>query len=305
MQNKISCKQSDGYESYLYQFLTSTSIPSGTFVIFHGMAEHHNRYQNFADFLNGYGYDVYLYDHRGHGTDKKLEELGFFTTKEGDKRVIEDAISITKYVKERSRSKKIILFGHSMGSLILRNVLHHYDEIDCAIVCGTTNPPKLATRFGILLSATQIKLKGPKHRSYFLNNLLFNSKHYKKICNRTAFDWLSRNNPSIGTYIDDPYCGFICTSSFYNDLFHLTLNATKIKLAKNMRRDLPILIISGDHDPVGNLGKQISNYFLLLQRLGFKSVDCTLYADCRHELLNELNREEIMQDIVDWVEKHA
>lgn len=296
-------KQSDGYETILYPFLCSLPTPHGTFLIFHGMAEHHERYRSLAEYLNSFGYDVYLYDHRGHGTDKKMEELGFFSSENGYKKVVTDAISVTKFVKSHNRSNRIILLGHSMGSIILRNVLQQYDSVDCAIICGSTYPPLLLSRAGLLLSSVEKKIKGPKHISHFMNHVLFETKPYKKLCKRTAYDWLSRSNTSVGEYINDPYCGFICTSSFYSDLIHLTLNASKPALIKRTRRDLPLLIISGDHDPVGGYGKQITKYFSLLQTLGFKSVNCTLYSEGRHELFNEINREEIMRDVKDWVNK--
>ena len=301
--NKNIVRQNDGYETVLYPCLSNSKEPHATFLILHGMAEYHDRYREFADHLNSLGYDVYLYDHRGHGKDKKIEELGFFASSNGYKKVIEDAITITKYVKKINRSDSIVLFGHSMGSLILRNVLQHYDAVDAAILCGSTSPSQFITRMGLFISTIEKKRKGPRHISYLLNKLMFQSKPYKKLCKRTAFDWLSRSVPSVSAYIGDAYCGFICTTSFYNDLLHLVLNATTTKKIKKTRKDLPLLIISGENDPVGGFGKQISKLFLQLQKLGFKNVDCTLYSECRHELLNEFNRDEIMRDITDWVEK--
>lgn len=190
-----------------------------------------------------------------------------------------------------------------MGSIILRNVLQHYDKVDCAIICGSTYPPLSLTNAGIILSSIEKKVKGPKYRSKFLDKLIFQGKQYKRLNAKTSFDWLSRNSDSVDAYIKDPYCGFICTTSFYNDLFHLTRNASKKERIQRMRRDLPLFIISGDKDPVSAYGKQITKYFLLLGQLGFKRVDCTLYSDGRHELLNELNSVDIMRDIKDWVEK--
>lgn len=302
--SKLVIKQQDGYESILFPFFCINSAPLGTFLIYHGMAEHHERYHAFAKYLNESGYDVYLYDHRGHGTDKKMEELGFFSSKDGYKKVVNDAVTIARYVKEHNRSDKTILFGHSMGSLILRNVIQQFDEVDCAVICGTTSPSQLTTKMGLILSSIEKKIKGPKNISYFMNHVLFEGAPYRKLCKRTAFDWLSRNNSNVGAYIDDPYCGFICTSGFYNDLIHLTLNAIKPSFIKLTRKDLPILIISGSHDPVGGYGKQVTKFFLRLQKFGFQNVDCSLYSEGRHELLNETNRDEIMNDIKCWVEHH-
>ena len=142
-----------------------------------------------------------------------------------------------------------------------------------------------------------------RNNSVSRNKLRIAKKQYKILNTKTTFDWLSRSSSLVDTYIKDPYCGYICTTSFYNDLFHLTLNASKPECIKKTRRNLPLLIISGDKDPVSAYGTQISKYFLLLQRLGFKSVDCTLYSEGRHELLNELNNDDIMRDIKDWIER--
>lgn len=303
MSSTINIKQKDGYETIIYPYLSESNNLKGTFLIFHGMAEHHRRYEAFAKFLNSYGYDVYLYNHRGHGNDKTKEDLGFFSTTNGHKKVVADAISIIKYVKKNNRSNRIILFGHSMGSIILRNVLQHYDDVDCAIISGSTYPPIMLTKAGLIISSIEKKIKGPKYRSKFLDRLIFQGNQYKKLNTKTSFDWLSRNTSHVDAYIKDPYCGFICTTSFYNDLFHLTLNASKPEFIKKTKKDLPLLIISGDKDPVSAYGTQITKYFQLLQSLGFKRVDCTLYSEGRHELLNELNSADIMNDIKDWVEK--
>lgn len=303
MNSTIVLKQRDDFETTIYPFLSSSDTVKGSFLIFHGMAEHHERYQPFAQYLNGFGYDVYLYDHRGHGIDKTEEELGYFSSKDGHKKVVSDAVAITKYIKKHNRSNRLILFGHSMGSIILRNALQHYDKVDCAIICGSTYPPKALTRLGLILSSFEKKIKGPKYRSKFLDKLIFQGNQYKKLNTNTSFDWLSSSTQHVDAYINDPFCGFICTTSFYNDLFYLTLNASKKERINHTRHDLPLLIISGDKDPVSAYGKQITQYFLLLKRLGFKKVDCRLYPEGRHELLNEINNHDIMQHIKDWVEQ--
>lgn len=303
MNSTIVLNQSDGSKTRIYPYLSSADSIKGSFLILHGMAEHHKRYEQFAHYLNEAGYDVYLYNHRGHGTDKKDEELGYFSSSNGYRKVVSDAITITEYIKKKNRSSHLVLFGHSMGSIILRNVLQQYDKIDGAIICGSTFPPKTLTRLGVVLSYLEKKIKGPNYRSKFLDKLIFQGNQYKKLNKNTSFDWLSKNTHLVDAYIKDPYCGFICTTSFYNDLFHLTLNASKKVRIMRTRNDLPLLIISGDKDPVSAYGKQITKFYLLLKSLGFKNVDCTLYPEGRHELLNETNNMEIMRDIKNWVEK--
>ncbi len=300
---KVSITQSDKYQTTLFAYLTDSETVKGSIAILHGMAEHHERYNKFAGFLTDHGYDVYMYDHRGHGHGTKFEELGHFANKNGNKLVVDDAVNVLKYIKLNKRDGKLILFGHSMGSLIARNVLQVYDEVDAAVICGTAYMAPAASFGGMLIAGIVKLVKGPHTQSPFLANLTTGYKDFAKISNRTSVDWLTRDNSIVGNYISDPYCGFVCTTAFYHDLIKLTYLAARPKLIKQTRRDLPIFVISGSLDPVGNYGAGVSKYFALLQKLGFVKSDCIIYEDCRHELLNELNSEEVMNDILEWIEK--
>lgn len=197
----------------------------------------------------------------------------------------------------------MILMGHSMGSLIARNVIQHYDKIDGVILCGTTHPLKLKTRSGLLLASLNRSVYGPSHRSNFFNNMLFGGKAYRRLITRTSFDWLTRNNPAVGAYIHDPYCGYLCTISFYHDLLMLALTASSASQMKKTRNTLPILVISGEQDPVGGYGKEVKHMLALYNKWGYKRITGKLYPECRHELLQELNADEIMMDICSWIEK--
>jgi alpha-beta hydrolase superfamily lysophospholipase len=303
--SEITCtsvKQKDGYITKLTQYICIKK-PKASILILHGMAEHQKRYQPFAEYLVDQGYDVYCYDHRGHGTDKKLSELGFFAPENGYQLVVEDAISISKHIEQNNRCSKFFLFGHSMGSLIARNVIQSYDKYSGVILSGTTNPPKLLTASGLFLSSFIKKFKGPKHISPYMSNLMFGSKKYTALSSRTAFDWLTRNNPVVGAYIHDPYCGYTCTASFYHDLLKLVQNATAKKQIRLTRKELPLYIISGGKDPVGGYGKEIGKLLNILKKCGFSNLSSKIYPDCRHEILNELNHEEVYSDIQTWIAK--
>ncbi len=301
-ENHIQIKQKDGYITIL-SHLYSIKKPKASLLILHGMAEHHNRYQAFAEYLVNLGIDVFYYDHRGHGLDKKLHELGYIAPDKGYQLVIDDVISICEYIDHHNRSSKFFLMGHSMGSLIARNVIQKYDKFNGIILSGTTHPARLMTSAGILLSSAIKKFKGPKHISPYMNNLLFGSKKYTKLSTRTAFDWLSRSNPVVGAYLHDPYCGFICTVSFYNDLIKLSAHAGKKKLIRQTKRELPIYLTSGEQDPVGGYGKEVRKFHQILKKLGFSNITIKLYPECRHELLNELNNKEVYSDLHQWISK--
>ncbi|MFU0826107.1 MAG: Hydrolase-4 domain-containing protein [Lachnoclostridium sp.] len=294
--------QKDGYKTALYHYYSETE-PKFSIIVLHGMAEHHKRYYPFAKFLNANGIDVYLYDHRGHGTDKSMKELGFFSNSKGYVKVVDDAIEVIKYVHKNNRCNKLILMGHSMGSLIARNVICQYDDLDGTILCGTTHPSKAKIQLGLFLAGANRFFYGPAHHSNFLNNLLFGSKAYTRLISRTSFDWLSRNNLSVDAYINDPYCGFVCTSSFYHDLCKLTINASTPSLMKKTRKYLPVFIISGEQDPVGGYGNEINHLLALYHKWGYNKVEGKLYPECRHELLQELNADEVMTDILSWIQE--
>ena len=295
-------KQKDGYNIKITHY-NCPKRPKASVLILHGMAEHQKRYQAFALYLVSNGYDVFTYDHRGHGTERKLSELGFFGPDKGYQLVVEDAIAVSDYIEHNNRSNKFFLFGHSMGSLIARNVIQQYDKYNGVILCGTAYPVKFLTTSGLFLSELVVKFKGPKHISPFLNNLMFGNKKYTSLSTRTAFDWLSRSNPLVGAYMHDPYCGFTCTSSFYHDLLKLIQSATKRNHIRMTKSELPLFIISGEKDPVGGYGKEIQKYLSVLKKAEFTNVASKLYPECRHELLNELNNEEVYNDIQQWMAK--
>lgn len=300
--NHITIKQKDGYLTKLTCF-KSLNRPKASVLILHGMAEHQKRYFTFAGYLNDLGYDVFLYDHRGHGTDKKLSELGFFSSNKGYQLVIDDSIKVSKYIEENNRSKKFFLFGHSMGSLIARNIIQTYNKYNGVILSGTAHPPKYLLNLGLFTTALIKRVKGPRYISPFLKQLLFGNNKYTKLAVRTAYDWLTRNHSVVGEYIHNPYCGFICTSSFYHDLLKITANAASQKLISQTRSDLPIFIISGVMDPVGNYGRDVKRLLSLYKKIGFTNITYKLYSECRHELLNELNKDEVYEDIQHWLSK--
>ncbi len=300
----IAIKQKDGYIIKVTHY-SCPKRPKASILILHGMAEHQKRYQTFALYLVNNGYDVFTYDHRGHGTERKMSELGFFGSDKGYQLVVEDGIAVSEYIEQNNRCNKFFLFGHSMGSLIARNIIQQYDKYNGVVLCGTAFPAKLLTTSGLFVSELVKKFKGPKHISPFLSDLMFGNKKYTSLCSRTAFDWLSRSNPVVGAYIHDPYCGFTCTSSFYHDLLKLIQGATKKNHIRLTKTELPLFIISGEKDPVGGYGREIQKYLSVLKKAGFSNVSSKLYPECRHELLNEINNEEVYSDIQQWIAKRS
>lgn len=292
----------DGVKTTLYCYKTNQE-PLASILILHGMAEHYKRYEVFANYLLEKGYDVYLYNHRGHGTDKITKDLGYISPKNGHRLLIEDGITALDFIKRNSRCNRLFLFGHSMGSLISRCIIQSYEGLEGVILCGTTYPSKMKLLPGIILTAIVKNFYGPKHPSPFFNQLIFGSKYYKALRKRTAFDWLTRNNPVVGAYIHDPYCGFVCSVSFYQDLLKLTRLASMPGPIKKSNKKLPIFLISGKDDPVGSMGKEVTTLYKKYKKWNYEDITLKLYPDCRHELLNELNANDIMNDIFFWLKK--
>lgn len=272
--------------------------------IMHGMAEHTDRYIDFAQHLCSNGYAVYMHDHLGHGKSSDSDEqLGFFGEKDGYNTLVEDVKQLTDIIKNENHNKKIILFGHSMGSFILRSFCEKYgNEIDGVILSGTSgsNPgASIAKRLADYVA----KRNGAHFRSEFINSLAFSSYNKRFNPQRTDFDWLTRDDEAVDRYIEDTKCGFLFTAAGYRDLFSLLVSISKRTWYANVPYALPILLISGENDPVGAYGKGVKEVVTRLRDTNHNDVTLKLYPDCRHELLNELNKDEVYSDIVNWIDK--
>lgn len=297
----IQIHQKDGYLINV-ECYKSSSPRRGSILVLHGMAEYYERYDTFANFLANHGFDVYLYSHRGHGTHLNEHELGFFADKNGYQLVVNDAIAVLKAIREKETSLPLFLMGHSMGSLITRNVIQLYDRLDGVVICGTANPHRITTMGGLFISILSGYYYTPKKQSPFIHKLMFGSSLYKKQNLRTNFDWLCTDESEVDKYIKDPHCGFICTKSFYHDLLMLTKHATDKKRILRTSSMVPIFILSGSQDPVGGYGKDVARLINFYRHNGYQ-VTSKIYDGLRHELLNEPCNTDIMQDILAFLIK--
>ena len=301
--NRITLWQEDKTSTTIYANLADVSTPIGSVLLLHDMAEHHGRFDDFCRILNGKGYDTYTYDHRGHGSEIRYEDLGYIADDDGYELLISDALHVLKYIKKVNRGRKLILFGQGMGSLVARCIIQAFDSLDACILCSSPNPPQ--KKINSLLTTTKfIRLsKKPRYKSKYLSKKFTEFKNFSRISNRTSFDWVSRDNQLVGSYISDPLCGFLGTVSFYNDMLNLTDEAIAKTNLKQIKNDLPILLISGGDDPVCNYGEDTSELFDTYQRYHLSEVDCTIYAECRHDLLHETNNAAIIKDILEWLNR--
>ena len=271
------------------------------FQISHGMAEHGERYENFASYLCDKGFAVVVEDHMGHGKSINTDDdLGYFGEENGWAALVEDERAVTELVKADFPDAPVIFFGHSMGSFVAREYILRYgrdERIKGAIFCGTSgkNP---AAAVAIHLADAIAKVKGGRHRSEFINKMAF-GPYNMKTEKRTAFDWLSSDNGQIDKYVADKYCGFVFTAAGYKDLFTIL---TKIsgKDWYTKLPELPILLPAGDMDPVGNYGKGVKQVYNDLIQAGHKDVTLKIYPGMRHEVLNEVENKKVYEDIAAW-----
>mgnify|MGYP000957847043 CR=1 FL=1 len=278
--------------------------PIAVVQIHHGMAEHCKRYKNAINALTKMGYAVFMNDMINHGESNENEnELGFFGNKNGYKNIIADARKLTEIAKNEYPNKKFIIAGHSMGSLVMRCYLNSYSDVDGAIFIGTSGVNNLAP-ISIVLTGFVSLFKGKKYRSNWLNNIGF-SAYSKPFENRTTYDWGSRDAKSVDEYCADPKCGYIFSSRGFDDLARLAMQCNSKLWYKNVKEDLPILLMSGEMDPVGNYSKGVNEVYLKLINSNHKNVTKKIYKDARHEILNELNKEEVFEDINNWIKENV
>lgn len=302
MRENFKFKDSDGIELNVYKWIPKGE-KIGVVQISHGMTENVLRYDEFAEYLNDKGFIVYGHDHRGHGlTARTKEDLGYISDNEGFDWLVRDLYELISNAKQENKGLPIYLFGHSMGSFVSQRFVElHGKDIDGLILSGSNGEPTKLTPFGILISRLEIKLFGRKHTSKVMDKLSFGNFNKKFKPNRTPYDWLCSIDSEVDKYIANEHCGFVCSSSFYYDLLRGLKEIHNEKNFISIPNELPIYILAGDMDPVGFFGKGIMNLYEKLKNNGIKDVKYKLYKDKRHEILNEDNKEEVMNDISIWL----
>lgn len=272
--------------------------------ISHGMNEHIIRYDEFAKFLSQKGYLVYGNDHLGHGRSLlEGEGLGYISDGDGFMDMVDEMESLTDIIRTEHKGLKLFIFAHSMGSFLAQRYIEIYgDKIDGLILSGTNGEPPAVLNMGISLSNLIMKVKGRREKSKLIDSLSFGSYNKRFSPKRTEFDWLSRDEKEVDKYIEDPLCGNLFPVSFFHDLYIGMKSIHKQENLGNIPKDLPIYIFAGSDDPVGGYGKGIIDLNNIYKRLGIQDVGYKLYEGGRHEILNEVNRLEVMIDILNWLE---
>lgn len=275
----------------------------GTVQIIHGMAEYIERYHDFAKYLNNLGFIVVGHDHLGHGKSVANDQpkYGYFAQSEPVSFILEDIDQIKEWLESNYPDLPHFMLGHSMGSFALRNYLQLYkSEISGAIFMGTG---KSAAMLPVALSLTKgLNLSAPQKQNKWLDHMAFGS-FSKQFPEKGSFNWLSKNQENVRRYEDDPLTGFTFTNNGFYTLFRLVAGANRNGWAQNIDQDLPILVISGEQDPVGDFGKGPRKVAKELDEAGIRAVSLVLFADLRHEILLEEEKNEVYKAIGHWLQK--
>ena len=299
-ETKLKSKQ-DGLELQVAVIKPEGKI-KGIIQISHGMAEHKERYYEFMEYLASYGYVLVIHDHRGHGGSvKRKEDLGYFYEDTAEY-IVEDVYQVTKFIKEKYPNQKLILFGHSMGYMVVRKYSKKYDkEIDKLVVCGSPSKNPLV---GLAIGLVKVLkvFKGERYRSKLIQRLAFGFYH-KGIENPISENaWICGNEEIIQKYDEDELCGFIFTLNGFQNLFTLMKDIYCQKGWNLENKELPILFIAGEKDPVIVNSKAWKQAQEFLRHLGYQNVSGKLYSDMRHEILNEKEKKKVFEDVKKWIE---
>ncbi len=279
--------------------------PRACVQLIHGMCEHIRRYDEFARYLVGRGYAVCGDDHIGHGASASPGKRGCMPARGGNEALIADEHELRGIARGRLGEVPHVLFGHSMGSFITRCYLGRYGEgLAAAVICGTGTIPVATSRAGHAAARAVATLRGEDHRSALLDSLGAGA-YSKAVPGPTGLEWLSHNKENIRAYMADDECGFMFSAGGYSALTALTAEACSMKCAAAVPRDLPLLYIAGDGDPVGDMGRGARAAAQLARDAGSRDVTCTIYPRMRHEILNEDDRGRVFADVADWLDRKA
>jgi alpha-beta hydrolase superfamily lysophospholipase len=302
-----SFRAADGKEIRGYRW---SPDPAGKVVgvvqIAHGMAETAVRYARFADFLCKAGYVVIAHDHRGHGTTAgSLEAVGYIEDHDSMSFLVEDMYLETLGIKKEFPGLPVYFLGHSMGSFVGQRYAQLYgNEVTGMILSGTNGKQGLMLKIARIAAASEVKKIGHRTPSPKLDKMSFGSYNKAFAPNRTAFDWLSRDNAEVDKYVDDPYCGGVFSAGFFLDMVDFLIEIEKSKNVRKVPETLPVLMVSGARDPVGRAGKGVKILYDAYRSVNVKDITMKLYPEAHHEILNETNRAEVMSDILAWMQAH-
>lgn len=273
--------------------------------ITHGMVEYIERYAHFAEFLTEKGYMVVGHDHIGHGASVSDEkDWGYFCEENPSDVLIADMHTLRTTIQKDNPHLPYFMMGHSMGSFMLRKYLaFHNDNLRGAIIMGTGYTPENMMKLALGITGIFGKIFGTRHRSKFINSLTFGPayKAFDMTGNNPENSWLTKDAEIVKAYHEDPRSSFAFTVNGYKGLFEAVLFSCNPENVKKVPAKLPIFIVSGKEDPVGDMGEGVMKVYHMFEDAGSLDVTYQLYENDRHEIINEVDRQNVFNDLLSWM----
>lgn len=277
--------------------------------ISHGMQEYIDRYRGFAEYLTARGFLVVGHTHLGHGKSVVSEEdWGYIADRAPGKKMVADMHMLRKLIQKENKNVPYFMLAHSMGSYLLRRYITIYNKgLAGAVIVGTGCVEDAVSKTGMAVCKLMAKIYGWHHRSALIERLTFCGPYdkYDKSGKRPERSWLTKDTACVRTYYADPACTFRFTLNGFYMLMQTAYYDNQPENIKKIPKTLPLLLVSGKDDPVGNLGRGVKKVYQAYRRAGMKDVTCKLYENDRHELLNETDKEQVYADIVSWIFSHT
>jgi alpha-beta hydrolase superfamily lysophospholipase len=294
------------HEFYTAEWLPERGAPRAVVQLVHGVSEHIMRYGEFARFLTEHGFAVIGGDLTGHGkTARSPEEYGYLGERDGWRNTACDVRQLRVLTGKRFPGVPYFRMGHSMGSFLVRHYLIDWPgTVDGAILSGTGQESPALVAFGKFIARLELLRVGPRGHSAFLERLTTGGYGRQFAPARTKSDWISRDTAVVDAYVADPLCSFYPTVSMFLEMAGGVQYIADGENLKKMDSRTPVHLFSGALDPVGQKGAGVRQVYALFQKAGCTNLSMKLYPDGRHEMLNEINRQEVYQDVLLWLEHH-
>ncbi|OQY39842.1 MAG: hypothetical protein B6229_02990 [Spirochaetaceae bacterium 4572_7] len=302
-------KSVDNLDIHYYKWVPDESItPKAVFYLVHGSLEHSYRYIHVAKELTDAGYVVYGVDLRGHGRSvEKLDDLFYFSDKkDGWSLAIDDVERLSTIIKNENKELPIFIFGHSMGSFLIRDYISRSEKnIAGAIISGSGVGVPVLQIMLAFIAKIMILVGMKKRKSPFLHHMVYGTLDSMIKGHKIKGDFISRDLTEVEKYQSDPFCNKTATVDYIYEMLCAITRVNKFKNIKKYKKTIPLYLMSGGECPVGGKGKGINKLGKLYQKANFSDVTVKVYPEARHELVNEINRQEVISDMIEWLNKRG
>ncbi|MFN0108729.1 MAG: alpha/beta fold hydrolase [Blastocatellia bacterium] len=300
-ENHFTHTADDGAKLFVHRWQPDFGFGKAVVHIAHGLAEHGGRYERLAETLTANGFVVFANDYRGHGkTAQADDDIGHFADENGWQRILKDVEEIVRLERSEFPNHPVTLFGHSLGSLVAQHLATR-NLFDAVAMSGANGLVSSIVHVGKLITKIESWRLSKRGKSELLNSLSFDAFNKPFQPNRTSFDWLTRDEAEVDKYIADSMCGFLCSTQLWLDVLSAITEAAKPEFRARVPKQLPLYLFSGSRDTANAEGRGTTALAEYYRSNGMEKVSYRIFPQARHETLNELNREEVTEHLVDWM----